>query len=253
MRLALLQLDVDLAQPFAGRVERVCALVRKHCDVDLLVLPELWPHGAFAVERWAAEAQPIDGGFVAALREAAAGCAGLVHAGSFVERAADGRLYNTSLLIGRGGTLVATYRKIHRFGFGRGEGELLSAGSEVVVHEGVGLATCYDLRFPELFRAQVGRGAELAVVVAGWPERRIEHWSVLTRARAVEDQLLVVACNAAGRQGETVLGGRSLVVGPWGEVLAEAGTGEEVIVVEVDRDAAARARERFPVLRDRVL
>ena len=98
----------------------------------------------------------------------------------------------------------------------------------------VGIATCYDLRFPELFRGLVDAGAEMFVLSAGWPERRRSHWTLLARARAVENQAYVLACGTAGTHAGVLQAGHSIVVDPWGEVLAEAGADEEVLTVEFD-------------------
>jgi predicted amidohydrolase len=253
MDVALLQIEVDLDEPLPDRVERVAGLVREQDGADLVVLPELWPQGAFAYWTWADTAEPLDGPTVTALRQAARDLGARVHMGSLIERAPDGVLYNSSLLIGADGGVETTYRKIHRFGFDDGEPRLIGAGDQVVVHDGLGLATCYDLRFPELFRALLDGGAETFVLTSGWPAARIQHWTLLARARAVENQAYVVACNTAGQQGKVTLGGRSVVVDPWGEVVAEAGTREEVLRVKLDDALVARTRESFPVLRDRRL
>jgi predicted amidohydrolase len=253
MHVALLQLRVDLDEPRPDRVQRVAALVREQRGADLVVLPELWPQGAFAPWTWQATAEPIDGPTVRALQAAARDLGVPVHMGSLIERDDHGRLYNTSVLLGVDGAVRTTYRKIHRFGFDEGEPTLLDAGTEVVVDGGLGLATCYDLRFPELFRALTDHGAEVVTLVAGWPAVRLGHWTVLARARAIENQTFVLACNAVGRQGKVDLGGGSMVIDPWGEVLARAGDDEEVLRVEIDAAAVAKVRETFPVLRDRRL
>ena len=257
MRISLLQVAVNDGETVVERVERVAALARDQRGADLVVLPELWAHGAFDAEAWEEVAEPLDGPTVKTLREVAAELGTHLHAGSVLERDPEGRLFNTALLLGPDGGVRATYRKIHRFGFDRGEAVLVSAGDEVVVHPApfgpVGLTTCYDLRFPELYRALVDQGAELAVVAASWPDRRIAHWRLLAQARAVEDQYVVVACNAVGTHAGVTLGGHSLVVDPWGAVLAEAGDGEQVLTADVDLADVPRTRERFPVLRDRRL
>ena len=255
MRIAAIQLGYGDAEPLDARVERVAGLVRGQAGADLVVLPELWPQGGFAYRRWAEQAEPLDGPTVGAMRKVAEEIGVHLHMGSIIEADA-GRLYNTSVLIGPDGELVATYRKIHLFGFGDGEPVLLSEGEErlAVVDAGgtmIGLATCYDLRFPELFRRLVDAGAELVLLPAAWPARRVAHWSLLARARAVEDQLVVVAVNTAGTHAGHEMGGRSVIVDPWGEVLAEAGTDEQVLTAEVDLGLVARTREAFPVLRDR--
>ncbi len=261
----LLQIGYGDDESVDERRERVVALVLERRGADLVVLPELWPHGGFDYRGWAERAEPVDGPTRAALADAAREIGAVVHAGSVIERDGD-HLFNTSLLLGPDGSLLATYRKVHRFGFGVGEPKLLEAGEDLVTVRVpvpvsdpaghgvvVGLATCYDLRFPEMFRALLDDGAELVLVPAAWPAARVHHWTLLSRARAIEDQVVVVACNTAGTHAGTEMGGRSLVVGPTGDVLGEAGTDEEVLVVEVDTSEVAAVRERFPVLADRRL
>lgn len=252
-RVRVIQLAYGDDESLADRVDRVSQLVVDQRGADLVVLPELWPHGGFAYDRWADLAEPFDGPTHKKMAEAARAIGATVHAGSFVERDGEGRLFNTSLLLGADGAVLAAYRKIHLFGFGEGEPALMSAGGDVVTHAGVGLATCYDLRFPELFRALVDRGAELVLVPAAWPAKRVAHWRLLAQARAVEDQCFVVACNTAGEHAGVPMGGHSLVVDPWGTVLAEAGDGQEVLDVEVDLESVRKTRASFPVLRDRRL
>jgi predicted amidohydrolase len=117
----------------------------------------------------------------------------------------------------------------------------------------VGLSTCYDLRFPELYRRLVDDGAEVLVVPAAWPMARVEHWTLLGRARAVEDQCVVLQCNTAGTHARHVMGGHSQVVDATGKVLAAAGADEQVLSIDIDTSAIAPWRESFPVLADRRL
>ncbi|MCS0635299.1 carbon-nitrogen family hydrolase [Streptomyces sp. LP05-1] len=258
MRVSLLQIAVDQDEPVAARRARVATLVRARRGVaDLVVLPELWPVGAFAYDLFEPEAEPAEGPTYRAMSEAAADAGVWLHAGSVVERAPDGRLYNTALVFGPSGEPVARYRKIHRFGFDKGEAVMMAPGDELVTAPvpdlPLGLATCYDLRFPELFRGLVDAGALGFVVSAGWPARRREHWTLLSRARAVENQAYVLACGTAGGHAGVEQAGHSLVVDPWGEVLAEAGTGEEILTVTLDPARVAETREQFPALKDRLL
>ncbi len=257
MRVHVVQLSVDLAEPVPDRVDRVSGLVRAQRGADLVLLPELWVQGAFAFPTFAQTAQALDGPAVRALREAARDIGAWLHGGSFVERDADGALHNTAVLIRPDGEVAATYRKIHLFGFDGGETTVLTPGTELVTADvdgtTVGLATCYDLRFPELFRALVDRGAQVFLLPAAWPAPRVAHWRLLAQARAVEEQAYVVAGNTAGEQGGLRMGGGSLVVDPWGVIVAEAGDGEEVLVADVDPDLVTRTRADFPVLPDRRL
>jgi predicted amidohydrolase len=282
MRVHVLQVAYDDDEPVAARVERVAGLVAAQQGADLVVLPELWAPTGFGYRRWAEAAETVTGPTVTAIAAAAKQIGATVHAGSIIETVPEGATgaelgpdgrgrWNTSVLIGPDGEVAATYRKIHRFGFADGEPALIEAGTEVVTADvpvrssdgtggtdgagggtvRIGLATCYDLRFPELFRALLDAGTQVFVVPAAWPARRVDHWTLLGRARAVEDQCGVVQCNTAGTHARTAMGGHSQVVDATGAVLAEAGDGEEVLVADLDVGAIGAWREKFPVLADR--
>jgi len=255
-RVALLQVASDAAESTAARIDRVMGVLADALpDADIAVLPELWIPGAFDLETARAVAAPLDGPLMDRIRALAAGAATWIHAGSYVERLPSGTAYNTAVLIGPTGEIVATYRKRHLFGFETGERTLMSAGDALVVVDtplgATGLATCYDLRFPEMFRDLVDAGAQTFLLASGWPTPRIEHWRVLARARAIEDLAWVVACNGVGSHAGITLGGHSTVVDPQGRVIAEAGEGEEIVIADVDPAASTQWREAFPVLGDR--
>jgi predicted amidohydrolase len=280
MRVHVLQIGYGDGEPVAERVARVADLVAGQAGADLVVLPELWAPTGFGYRGWAEAAETVDGPTVAAIAQAAKQIGATVHAGSILERAApgatgralgpDGRgRWNTSVLIGPDGGVRATYRKLHRFGFAAGEPTLIEPGEDLVTTDvllpllrddgssprpvRLGLATCYDLRFPELFRRLLDAGATVFVVPAAWPARRREHWTLLGRARAIENQCAMIQCNTAGTHAGTEMAGYSQVVSATGEVLAEAGVGEETLVVDLDLEAVAAWREAFPVLADRRL
>jgi len=265
MRVAVVQVAYGDDEPMQDRVERVAQLVRDQRGHDLVVLPELWAPGGFAYREWADRAQPVDGPIGQAMSAAARDAGVVLHAGSIVERPADGEigpegrgLWNTSLVYAADGSLAAAYRKIHRFGFGAGEPRLMDAGEDVVLVDlpggaRAGLSTCYDLRFPELYRRQLDAGATVFLVPAAWPKARVRHWTLLAHARAVEDQCIVIACNTAGTHAGTPMGGHSQVVDAKGEALAMAGEGEQVLSVDIDLAQVAAWREQFPVLADRRL
>lgn len=267
MRVALIQLEYADKESVDDRTDRVVELVRAQAGHDLVVLPELWSAGGFDYRAWSQRTQSVDGPVVSALAQVAREIGAVVHAGSIVESppgedGPQGRgRWNTSVLLGPDGETIARYRKVHRFGFGNGEPVLMEAGEEIVVLDPpapadalrVGLSTCYDLRFPELYRAQVDAGAELFVIPAAWPAARVEAWSLLLRARAMENQCFVLGCNTAGTHARTPMGGHSAVIDPRGEVLAQAGTDQEVLSVEIDAGLVAAVREEFPVLADRRL
>ncbi|MBM9468883.1 carbon-nitrogen family hydrolase [Nakamurella leprariae] len=273
LRVRVVQVAYDDRESVTDRVHRVADLVRGQRDADLIVLPELWAPGYFTFAEWSERAELLDGPTVSLLAEAAAQVGAFVHAGSILERAAEGRprsgepgsrrLWNTSIVLGRDGSCIAQYRKIHPFGFGEGEPTLIDPGTSISTallgHEHdpggitLGLATCYDLRFPELFRQLAAVGSTIFAIPAAWPAARREHWEVLGRARAIENQAFVIQCNTGGTHGGVELGGHSQVISPRGEVLARAGAGEEVLTVDIDLDELEDYRQAFPVLADRRL
>jgi predicted amidohydrolase len=215
------------------RVDRAMQMIDRAPSSDLIVLPELWPTGYFAFDRYEADAESISGVVTSRLRAAAAKRRCYIVGGSFIERH-EGGLANYAVVIDPDGEIALAYRKIHLFGNGSREADLLTPGTDLAVADAwlgpIAVTTCYDLRFPELYRALVDAGARLVVVVAAWPAARRKHWRLLAQARAVENQLYVVACNGAGVQRGIPLAGASLVVDPWGEV---------------------HVRRTFPVLADR--
>jgi predicted amidohydrolase len=258
MRIALVQVASPAEEGVSARRERVAGMVAGARGADLVVLPELWAAGYFAFEKYPERAETLDGATVAVGREWARELGCYLHLGSIVERGGDGRLYNTAVLIAPDGAIAHTYRKIHVFGYKSREAELLTPGESVDVvatpFGPVAATTCYDLRFPELWRALVDVGAQTVVVPAAWPAARRAHWRLFTSARAVEEQVLLIACNAVGVQdGGVLLGGHSRVVDPWGEVLAEAGDAEGVTFCDADPAVVPAVREEFPVLADRAL
>ncbi|QUH03801.1 carbon-nitrogen family hydrolase [Saccharopolyspora erythraea] len=258
MRATLVQLSVSDTESAAQRRTRAAGLVRGRAGDDIVVLPELWTTGAWDYDAWQEGAEPVEDGPTARIMSDAARSAGVwLHAGTIVERDDSGALYNTALVFDRAGALRGTYRKIHRYGFDTGEAVFMAAGRDVVAMPTelgeLGLAICYDLRFPELFRALVDAGTEVLVVPSAWPAHRREQWRILVRARAVEEQAVVLACCAAGTHAGMRQAGGSLVVDPWGEVLAEAGDDEEVITADVDVSEVRTLRADLPVLGDRIL
>ncbi|WP_407547810.1 carbon-nitrogen family hydrolase [Streptomyces sp. Pv4-95] len=257
MRASLIQLSVNSSDSAEDRRDRAASLVRGRAGDDLVVLPELWTAGAWAYDRWEHDAEGLDGPTAEVMSAAAREAGVWLHAGSIVERDTNGTLYNSALLFDRAGVLRGHYRKIHRYGFDTGEATLMGGGRDIVTVSTdfgvIGLAICYDLRFPELFRGLLDAGAELIVVPAAWPAARLGHWQLLTRTRALEEQVFLLACDAVGTHGGMQQAGHSTVVDAWGTVLGEAGTAEEVVTADLDVAHVARIRSELPVLRDRVL
>ncbi len=258
LRIALVQAASGL-DPASNRAVLTDLTAEHGPDTDLLVFPEAFARDfGEAGSDVSGYAEPLDGPFPSAALAAATGVGTTVVAGMFEQGPSPERPYNT--LVVRGGA-EASYRKVHLYdSFGYRESDRLSAGDpEPVVVEvagwRVGLMTCYDLRFPELARALVDRGAEVLVLPAAWVagQRKVDHWRTLLTARAIENTVYV----AAAAQPAPRYCGHSLVVDPFGEVLAEAGPGApdapEVIRATADRAVLEEARRVNPSLLNRRL
>src|SRR5215831_14894714 len=260
MRVALCQLPIspDPATNL-GRVAQAVADAARQ-GADLAVFPEA------TLARFGSDlrglAQPLDGEFGTGLAKLARDSGMALVVGVF-EPAPDGRVYNTAVAYSGSGGLVAAYRKIHMFdSLGERESALVAPGSEPVVADLAGIrtgfATCYDIRFPELARALVARGAELIVVPTAWAAGlfKEEHWVTLVRARAIENTVWVAAAaqvpDPASPPTRAPTGvGRSMLVDPMGTVRADLGLWPQVIVAELDSELTARARAVLPCLEHR--
>jgi len=235
-------------------VERVRDAAER--GADLVVLPEMWPVGYFAFDAYDGAAEPIPGPTTDRLAALADELSIHLHGGSLVERDGDD-LYNTSVLFGSDGELLGRYRKIHLFEYDSEEATRLTPGGEICAVETdlgtLGLTTCYDLRFPTLYRELVDASVEILLVTSAWPRERLDHWHLFTRTRAVENQSLLVAANLTGSIDGVNLGGESVVVDPWGVERANAGTDARTVLAEVDLAEVTETRESFPALADRRL
>jgi len=229
---------------------------------ELVALPEKWNLLA-AGEELAARAESLDGPSLGAARAWARELGVHLLAGSIAERADEGeRAFNTSVLIGPDGEDLAVHRKIHMFDVEAGgvayrESEHEQPGEEIVSTpvEGVelGLTVCYDLRFPELYRILAVRGARLIAVPSAFTAATgRDHWEVLLRARAIEDQVFVIAPNQVGEAPPHYSSwGHSAIVDPWGAVLAVAPDEECFVAADLDLTAQEDVRERLPSLAGR--
>ena len=221
-------------------------------DSQLIILPELWSTG-YDLSNAGDYADELGAGMFAQLSKTAREQSIAVF-GSILERRGD-QFMNCAAYYDAAGSLAGVYRKIHLFRLfdehkWLGEGE---APTIVDLPWGrAGLSICYDLRFPELFRRYaVEHGAKLILICAEWPLVRVEHWRALLIARAIENQCFVAASNSCGDTGGTVFGGHSMIVDPWGAVIAEAGEDECLVTAEIDLDEVDRVRTTIPVFEDR--
>jgi predicted amidohydrolase len=174
--------------------------------------------------------------------------------GSSLLEAKDGEAFNTFVLFGKDGDNLGVYRKIHRFRLLQEE-KWLGAGDALVMAGTpwgpLGLATCYDLRFPEMFRPYAMAGTRLTLIVAEWPQRRVSHWRKLLEARAIENQMFVAGVNKVGVSQGVKLGGCSAVIDPWGEPVVAGEDDEALLTVQLDLHEADKARKHIPVFQDR--
>ena len=218
---------------------------------DLVLLPELWASG-YDLENWSAYAAPLGEGSFARVADLAKKYQ--IAVGGSLPELDQNHAFNTFVLYGPDGQVWGVYRKIHRFRLLQEE-KWLGAGDQIVAADTpwgpLGLAICYDLRFPELFRPFPLAGTKLVLIVAEWPERRVAHWSKLLQARAIENQLFVAGVNKVGESQGVKLGGRSALIDPWGVPLVEGDEFEALLTVEIDLREADKAQRYIPVLQDR--
>ena len=249
MKVALLQLDIAWEDVPANHA-RAARLLGEAAALGarLAILPEMFATGFSMDGRKIA--QPPGGPTELFLRERAAALG--LHLLAGVAETAEPLPANRALLVSPGGD-VRRYTKIHPFSFA-GEEKVMASGSGVVTWDVEGLRVtplvCYDLRFPEPFRLAAD-DTDLYAVLANWPERRRHHWSLLLRARAVENLAFVAGVNRVGEGDGLRYLGDSALVGPWGETILSAAEQETVLVADVSAGAVADARGRFPVLADR--
>lgn len=252
LTVALAQIDVVLGDREANLATvRQIAARAEMAGADLLVLPELWGTG-YMLE----QAHELSDALGKGLFEEVAVLAARHHlaiVGSLLER--DGaQVYNTATLYDAQGKRLHSYRKTHLIGLMQ-EDLYLGAGQQAEVFETAwgtsACAICYDLRFPELFRRYALAGAGVIIIPAEWPTTRIEHWRTLLRARAIENQAVVIACNRVGSDRANQFGGHSVVIDPWGNILVEGDDQTSLLTASVDLDNIAKARDFLPVFRDR--
>ena len=196
---------------------------------ELVVLPELWNVG-YALEQLEQLAQNSQGESLKLLKKIAKQDRLFIMGGSIAERR-DGKYYNTAFAIDQNGQLVGKYRKTHLFPLGLKEGEYFTVGDDWGLidtpWEKAGMILCYDIRFPELMRNLALRGARIITIGAEFPAARVDHWRLFCQARAIENQVFVLAANCCGNDGKYDYPGNSMIISPTGKILQEAG---EIVV-----------------------
>ena len=219
---------------------------------QMLLLPELWSNGD-VLGRAVQTASPLGQGIFAKMAQLAKTYQ-ICMLGSNFSLMADGKVGNTAVFFGQDGNILGVYSKIHLFRL-MDEHRYLTGGEQLTVVETswgkAGLSICYDLRFPEVYRAYALAGVRIVFVPAAWPHPRLHHWQTLLRARAIENQFFVVACNRVGKNGALEFFGHSCVIDPSGETLMQAGENETLLTLTLSLDVIEQVRSEIPIFEDR--
>lgn len=251
--ISLGQMNVKLGDPAANwQTVQTMTAEAKRRGSDLVIFPELWSTG-YDLENAASYATPTDAGLFAQVA-ALAKQHQIGILGSCLSLLGEGRFGNTAVYFDSNGRSLGEYSKLHLFRLMQEE-QFLTAGAAPTLVEAewgkAGLTICYDLRFPELFRRYALAGAQVAFVPAEWPHPRLAHWQTLLRARAIENQMFVVACNRVGSSKGTDFFGHSCILDPWGDVVIELGEREMLGTAEIDIAQVDAVRAKIPVFTDR--
>ncbi|WP_203290045.1 carbon-nitrogen family hydrolase [Metabacillus sp. cB07] len=255
LKIACLQTDIAFGKPD----ENIAAVEEKMKSImlsdkpDVIVLPELWTTG-YDLTRLDVLADDEGKRTPSLMSGLSKNCSVNIIAGSVAKRTEAG-VTNTMYVFDRQGELLHEYSKLHLFKL-MDEHLYLNGGTEKGLFKLEGIQSagviCYDIRFPEWIRAHTVNGAEILFVVAEWPLPRLHHWKTMLISRAIENQCYVVACNRSGADPKNVFAGHSMIIDPWGEILAEAGTEEAVLTAEIDLEKVKEIRKQIPVFEDRL-
>jgi omega-amidase len=253
LKITCLQMDIAFGNPSENyqNAERLIEEAMKE-NPDIIVFPELWTTG-YDLTRLDIIADKGAVNTIDFLKKAAKKYQVHFVGGSVANQGEQG-VKNTLLIINNKGHLVHSYSKLHLFKL-MDEHLYLEAGEEKGLFELdnrlFGGVICYDIRFPEWIRAHTSKGAEALFVVAEWPAPRLSHWRSLLIARAIENQCFVIACNRSGHDPNNEYAGHSMIIDPWGDVIAEAGATEEILSAIIELDLVKDIRKQIPIFEDR--
>lgn len=253
LNVSCLQIDIAFGDPEANfkraeqKIEQAIA-----SKPDVLILPELWTTG-YDLTRLDEIADAEAAGTKKFISDCARKFNVNIIAGSVAKKTSEG-VTNTMLVFNRKGEMISEYSKLHLFKL-MDEHHYLKPGGQSGLFELEGVPSmgliCYDIRFPEWVRAHTAKGAQVMFVSAEWPLPRIGHWRSLLLARAIENQCYVVACNRVGNDPNNKFGGHSIIIDPWGEILAEAGEDESILSASLDLGRVSEVRSQIPIFDDR--
>lgn len=253
MRISLFQMDSQVDN-IEFNIKKMIWAAEKASDngSDILVLPEFWSTG-YDLNRLSFFSKEKSEKILNVQSEIADKYSIAVIGSTPFLR--NGKIFNTAFFYGKDGQLKASYNKIHLFSL-MDEHNYINQGDEITVFQTgqnrAGLAICFDLRFPELFRMIAHKGAKIVFIPAYWPAPRLEHWRILLKARAIENQIFIVGCNRC-RIGTKMDFGFSAVIDPEGKVIAEAGTDEILLYADLDIKCVDKVKESFNILNSRRL
>lgn len=254
IKVSLLQMNIIPGHPKENR-ENAVQLINQIAlqSPDIVVLPEMWTT-AYQLEGIADICDkvglPTNDMLAAIAKEKNIN----IVAGSYASLE-EGKVFNTAYIFDRSGNNIAKYQKIHLFKLMEEHKYIESGPSHCIfMLEGIkcGIIICYDLRFPELARKLALEGIKLLFVPAQWPAARLDHWITLLKARAIENQIFVVAVNRAGEHPSSEFQGGSMVINPWGEIIAQGDYKEQIISAELDFSLIDQAKMKIDILGDRV-
>jgi omega-amidase len=255
LTLSLVQMDIQIGEPdhnFAKLEELLIQAISATVKPDIILFPEMWNTGYALAEIH--QLADVGGARTKAfISDFARKHQVNIIAGSIADKQGD-QVLNTIYAFGRDGLTIGDYSKIHLFRL-MDEEKYLGSGDKIgSMHiDGIpaGAMICYDIRFPELARKLALEGAQILFVPAEWPHPRLHHWRTLLMARAIENQMYVVSCNRVGKSGTAEFFGHSMIINPWGEVIAEGGESEEIIQATVELSEVERVRRTIPIFEDR--
>jgi predicted amidohydrolase len=254
MKIAVCQMNVVQGNAVQNE-QRAVEMIAKAVEdgAELVVLPEMWKSG-YDFSHLEKHVEPINGATATFLSEQAKTHGIFLVGGSFTMQEEE-KVYNTSLTFNPQGEQINTYSKLHLIGLMQ-EDKYLAAGVDYqtfsIEEAQASVIICYDLRFPELIRTYAVEGASILFVPAQWPIQREAHWLALLRARAIENQMYVVGANIIGQNENDRFNGNSIIFDPWGEVVAQAGSEEQILFADLALEKVAEIRKAIPVFQDRV-
>lgn len=257
----LLHRDTDSK---AGRIAHAEQMIDRATGADLILLPEVWNLGWWSFDQWREGSESLQGETISRMAAKAKQVNAYILAGSIIEKAKDGSLYNTAVFLDPKGKIIATYCKMHLVGFRVAGG--LSAEEKFIVKRGekpvsvktelgvFGFSICYDIRFPELYRKlAIEHGVEVFLYISAWPMAKLDNWRALTQARANENLCWLVSCDGAGVNRGVAALGYSSIINPNGVSVAQGGIQEQIVKGEIDINEVYELRKSLTALDDRVI